>query len=167
MEFLFIGGTSRSGQSEHLGTWQLGHWVLQKVHPLEPSKRIQWERFPGRGATRGALRPRLGLAWPGWPSCPSLALRRHYLMLICTYKCISLLEGSGWARKRGASLVTAGAAIRRIRRRRSRSCSCTVKQWGLREKRQKADDGGRWTRKKKRRSDLDDDDDIDDDDEFN
>ena len=26
---------------------------------------------------------------PGWPSCPSLALRRHYLTLVDTYKCNS------------------------------------------------------------------------------
>ena len=43
----------------------LGSYVLEKVDPLEPSKRIQGERFLGRGATWGALRPRLGLAWPG------------------------------------------------------------------------------------------------------
>ena len=45
----------------------LGSCVLEKVDPLDPSKskRIQGERFLGRGATRGALRPRLGLAWPG------------------------------------------------------------------------------------------------------
>ena len=45
----------------------LGSCVLRKVDPLVPSrsKRIQGERFLGRGATRGALRLRLGLARPG------------------------------------------------------------------------------------------------------
>ena len=60
----------------------LGSCVLKKVDPLRlrKSRRIQGERFLGRGTIRGALRPRLGLAWPGWPSCPSFALvRRHYL----------------------------------------------------------------------------------------
>ena len=45
----------------------LGSCVLKKVDPLElrKSRRIQGERFLGRGATRGTLRPRLGLAWHG------------------------------------------------------------------------------------------------------
>lgn len=41
--------------------------VLKKVDTLKlsNSRRIQGERFLDRGATRGALRPKLGLAWPG------------------------------------------------------------------------------------------------------
>lgn len=53
----------RSGQAPRHMT--LGSFVLQKLDPLEPSKRSQGERFLGRGATGGAFRPKLGLALPG------------------------------------------------------------------------------------------------------